>query len=35
MHDAGDKTYTYSALPEVIEYLKQEGYEFKNFYDII
>lgn len=35
MHDAGDKSYTYNALPQVIEYLKQEGYEFKNFYDII
>ncbi len=35
MHDAGDKTYTYNVLPQVIEYLRQEGYEFKNFYDII
>lgn len=35
MHDAGDKSYTYNALPKVIEYLKQEGYEFRNFYDII
>lgn len=35
MHDASDKSYTYDALPKVIEYLKQEGYEFKNFYDVI
>ena len=35
MHDAGDKVKTYNALPEIIEYLKQEGYEFKTFYDIL
>ena len=35
MHDAADKSYTYDALPKVIEYLKQEGYEFKNFYDVV
>lgn len=35
MHDSGDKNYTYNALPQVIEYLKQEGYEFKNIYDIL
>lgn len=35
MHDAGDKTKTYNALPQVIEYLRQEGYEFKTFYDIL
>lgn len=35
MHDSGDKSYTYTALPQIIEYLKQEGYEFKNFYDVI
>lgn len=35
MHDAADKSYTYDALPKVIEYLKQEGYQFKNFYDVI
>lgn len=35
MHDAADKTKTYNILPQVIEYLKQEGYEFKTFYDIL
>lgn len=35
MHDAADKSYTYDALPKVIEYLKQEGYEFKNFYNVV
>lgn len=35
MHDAADKSYTYEALPEVIEYLRQQNYDFKNFYDLI
>lgn len=35
MHDAADKTKTHNVLPQVIEYLKQEGYEFKTFYDIL
>lgn len=35
MHDAGDKEATYQVLPSVIQYLRDEGYEFKNFYDII
>lgn len=35
MHDASDKTKTYNALPQVIEYLRQEGYQFKTFYDIL
>lgn len=35
MHDAANKTKTYNALPQVIEYLRQEGYEFKTFYDIL
>lgn len=35
MHDAGDKVKTYNALPQIIEYLKQEGYEFKTFYNIL
>lgn len=29
MHDAGAKKTTLNALPEIIEYLKKEGYEFK------
>jgi len=35
MHDAADKIKTYNALPKVIEFLRQEGYEFKTFYDIL
>ncbi len=35
MHDAGDKTKTYNILPQVIQYLRQEEYEFKTFYDIL
>lgn len=35
MHDAGDKTLTYEMLPELISYLREKGYEFKNFYDVI
>lgn len=34
MHDAGDKSQTVEALPEIIQYYKNEGYTFKNFYDI-
>ena len=35
MHDAADKILTYSTLPQVIEYLRQEGYQFKTFYDLL
>lgn len=35
MHDAGDKIKTYNVLPEIIQHLKQEGYEFKTFYDLL
>lgn len=35
MHDAGDKILTYEALPEIIKYLKEKGYVFKNFYSIM
>ena len=35
MHDAANKTKTYEMLPEAIEYLREEGYEFKTFYDIL
>ena len=34
MHDANDKTQTLEALPEIIQYFKNEGYTFKNFYEI-
>lgn len=35
MHDAGDKILTYEALPEIISYLREQGYIFKNFYSLI
>ena len=34
MHDANDKQATADALPEIIEHYKNEGYTFKNYYDI-
>ena len=35
MHDASDKILTYNSLKNVIEYFRDNGYEFKNIYDII
>ena len=35
MHDAPDKILTYETLEEVINYLKNKGYSFKNAYDLI
>lgn len=35
MHDAGTKQMTADTLPEIIHYLKEEGYSFQNFYDIM
>lgn len=35
MHDAGDKILTYETLLDVINYLRNQGYEFKNLYDIL
>lgn len=35
MHDAQAKKVTAEALPQIIAYLKGQGYEFKNFYGII
>lgn len=34
MHDANDKNQTVEALPEIIQYFKNEGYTFKTFYEI-
>lgn len=34
MHDANDKQQTVDALPEIIEYYKNEGYTFKTFYEV-
>ncbi len=35
MHDAGDKQKTYNSLPQIIQYLREQGYQFKTFYDIL
>ena len=35
MHDAGDKILTYETLSDIIAYLREKGYLFKNFYDVI
>ena len=35
MHDAEAKKVTVEALPHIIDYLVGQGYEFKNFYEII
>ena len=34
MHDANDNQQTVEALPTIIEYFRNEGYTFKNFYEI-
>ena len=35
MHDASDKQATVDALPEIIKYFKDNGYEFQTLYDVI
>lgn len=35
MHDAHNKKATAEALPQIISWLRENGYEFKNFYEII
>ena len=35
MHDASSKILTYETLKDVIDYLKNEGYTFDNFYSIM
>lgn len=35
MHDASDKILTYETLPDVIKFFRDNGYTFKNIYDII
>ena len=35
MHDAGSKKATAEALPTIISYFRDRGYEFENFYSII
>lgn len=35
MHDASNKILTYETLPEIIQYLREQGYSFDNFYSIM
>ena len=35
MHDAYDKILTYETLPDVIQFFRDNGYTFKNLYDIL
>ena len=35
MHDAPDKEITYKTLEDVIKYLQEKGYAFKNIYDLM
>lgn len=35
MHDASNKILTYEALTDVIQYLREKGYTFDNFYSIM
>lgn len=35
MHDAGNKKTTAEALPQIISYFRERGFEFDNFYSII
>lgn len=35
MHDAGNKQTTADALPHIISYFRDRGFEFENFYNII
>lgn len=35
MHDTADVNKTYNVLKDSIDYLRQQGYEFSNFYDFV
>lgn len=35
MHDSSDKILTYEMLPDLIKYLRDKGYSFKNIYDLL
>lgn len=35
MHDASDKILTYEMLPDLIAYLREQGYKFENIYDLL
>ena len=35
MHDASNKILTYEALPEIIQYLRDNGYSFCSLQDVL
>ncbi|MBR3325280.1 MAG: polysaccharide deacetylase family protein [Clostridia bacterium] len=35
MHDASDKILTYETLPDVINYFRENGYQFQTFFDVM
>ena len=35
MHDSPTKSITAEALPQIISYLREQGYQFENFYSIV
>lgn len=35
MHDSADKILTYETLPDIIKYLRDNGYKFKTLYDVL
>ena len=35
MHDANNKILTYESLPDIIQYLRQNGYTFCTLQDVI
>ena len=35
MHDSADKILTYETLPDIIKYLRDNGYVFKTLYDVL
>ena len=35
MHDSADKILTYETLPDIIKYLRDNGYHFKTLYDVL
>lgn len=35
MHDASDKILTYETLPDVVNYFRENGYQFQTFFDVM
>ena len=35
MHDTGSKQLTVDTLPQILDYLIEQGYTFRTFYDVI